>query len=431
MLAEGGLLGLAAMVVAIAAIGPALVRRRAVASLWALTAFGVASLGSNPTDFAFMVVAAIAWVVYGLPRAERIVKPSPMNGRRMLVARTVLAVVIGIAWCSTWAANVVYGGARDAVAADDYAAAASAIDLARTLDPALPLYARDRATLDYVTGDLTAARERAVEAVRMNERDDVAWRLVALVEDAQGRIDIAANALNAAMTVQRADPTNLLLDVREALEGGETEAAMASLSEVVQAWPTIIFAPEWDSYVGDMPFTTQDIVEAAALRWIAGDPAPERVDEQGLWLLGMSGHDERLDRATAQSGLSSKLADAFVRLIKCEPATAVLDEVPQQDLRSLSYWRLRVRDASVRGVADPASVDMVEFMPRREVGSGGMNPLRENAVLGTSRDVWGYRRIAIGWPAVGPLLPSPEGGRAAWLRGDDCAGGERFGAERG
>ena len=68
LLAEAGLLGIAGLVVLLAAIAPALVRSRAAAPTFALVAFATASLGSNPTDFAFMVIVAIAWVAYAIPR---------------------------------------------------------------------------------------------------------------------------------------------------------------------------------------------------------------------------------------------------------------------------------------------------------------------------------------------------------------------------
>ena len=67
VLAEGGLLGIAALAILVAGVGPAVLRSRSVAARWALIAFGISSLLANPTDFAFLVVLAVAWAAYALP----------------------------------------------------------------------------------------------------------------------------------------------------------------------------------------------------------------------------------------------------------------------------------------------------------------------------------------------------------------------------
>jgi len=87
-----------------------------------------------------------------------------------------------------------------------------------------------------------------------------------------------------------------------------------------------------------------------------------------------------------------------------------------------AYWRLRVRDAGIAGNAAEDAMRMIELMGRRQLDDtrAALNPLRENAMGGTSADIWGYRRSPMDWPLYGAPLPSPAGGDAAWIMGLDC-----------
>ena len=113
---------------------------------------------------------------------------------------------------------------------------------------------------------------------------------------------------------------------------------------------------------------------------------------------------------------------AASRLLRCEPATDLLDDPTPQDLQSAIYWRLRIRNGAVVGVTDDRATRMVELMTRRRLPAEDetLNAFRENSVRGTSADVWGYRRPPIDWPRLAFELPSPASGMAAWLGGDDC-----------
>ena len=99
LLAEGGLLGIAAMVVLLVAIAPPLVRSRAAAPAFALVAFATASLASNPTDFAFMVMVAIAWVAYALPRQSAAARDRQSRAGAFSAAREFGLAQCGCHWC--------------------------------------------------------------------------------------------------------------------------------------------------------------------------------------------------------------------------------------------------------------------------------------------------------------------------------------------
>jgi hypothetical protein len=86
------------------------------------------------------------------------------------------------------------------------------------------------------------------------------------------------------------------------------------------------------------------------------------------------------------------------------------------------YWRLISRNGAVTDTAEGTARELVELITRRrtEGSIGSLNPLHENAVRGTSTDLWGYRRASIDWPSIDHLLPSPTGGLANWTEGGDC-----------
>lgn len=419
LLAEGGLLGLAGLAVVLIVLVPGLVANRQRASVWSLTAFAVASLGSNPTDFSFMVLLAVAWTAYGLPRTDARAHVNA-SSRLLTGARVGAMGVVGVAWLLTWFGAQAYAGAHDAVTRGDDAAAADALDVAIALDPGMPLYVRERGTLRYAMSDWRAAAADLRRATAMNPSDDVAWRTLAAAEAASANGSDAALALDRALQIQRSDPVNLLLRARAALEGGDADVARATLAEVVQAWPSIVFAPEWDASIREAPFGTDEIVADAARRWNLELHAPEMVDDQGLWLLGMSEITGDTERALAESGYGMIMADAMALLLRCEPATTLLSDPSVRDIQSTIHWQLRLRDAAVTSTPDPAAERMVEWLPRQRLVLDPLNPLQDESVRGTSADVWGYRRAGIAWPEVDRPLPSPRAGLAAWLTGSDC-----------
>ncbi|MEA2677868.1 MAG: O-Antigen ligase [Chloroflexota bacterium] len=429
LLAEAGLLGMAALVVLLAAIVPALVRARAAAPAFALVAFATASLGSNPTDFAFMVIVAIAWVAYALPRPSAAATSAGSAGSRArrasLVLRSSVAVgAIGVAavWGMTLGAAAAYEDARHDISRGDTNASIEALDRAEALDPGMGLYPRQSATLQLSLGRPGAALPELQHALRLNPLDDLAWRTLALAHDAIADDAEADAAIRQALDRQRSDPANLLLAALWEADRGSLSLAQDLVAETIQAWPEVIYSATWDSYMSATGLETEALVANAADRWISGRPQPELTADQGLWLTVIAGREESVDRALKESGHSSTVGSAAVSLLRCEAATEILDGASPADLRNVTYWLLRIRDASLTGVDASQVRDMAELMRRRRIGdhSESMNPLDENSPRGLSSDQRGYRRSAIAWDSYPPALPSPLDGMAQWLRGSDC-----------
>jgi len=415
MLAEGGILGIAALAILVIALVPAILRGRSRAARVALITFGIASIGGNPTDFGFLVVVAVAWTAIAVPR-EHISVESPKRTPAPMVAAFACLALIGLAQGATVIAGFAYEQARATVADERLEDGDSAMDVAVVLDPGMALYARQRGALHVAMGDSNAAIDDLERATTLNESDDLAWRTLALAHDGAGDPAARDAALSRAIGVQRSDPTNLLL--RAYWDGREVgEAASAdTLAEIVQAWPTIVFAPGWKDLVPDST-TSTEIIDRALDRWRSESPSPEPRGDQGLWLAGMSGNRELLAAEMDRSPWSPAVTEAFVRGMRCDSSMIdILDAAPKADQRSPFYWWLGVRASILVGAPDTDAAHMAGLLRSPVVAEGArgvLNPLNENAAF--SADTFGYRRAPITWPNGSLELPSPGAGWVRWM----------------
>jgi hypothetical protein len=225
----------------------------------------------------------------------------------------------------------------------------------------------------------------------------------------------AGHALDQALTRQRSDPTNLLLEAGQLKRSDTASSAMTVLAEVVQSWPQIVGAPGWGGMLPD-GLTTADVVDEAAQRWERGMSTPEPPRDQGLWLAAMANRPADASAAIASAPISRNLAESELGLIRCDPA-GQLDASSTADRRTITYWNLRFWAASLRGERDEAAVDIIRIMGG-DAGFPGntgqmLNPLNENGQF--SADLWGYGRLPITWPDAELTLPSPSAGALRWL----------------
>lgn len=417
VLPEAGLLGLAALMLVAVSVLAAVFRGRSGAARWVAVAFAVACLGTNPTDFAFLVAMGLAWVAYAAPHGRAPVPVGEVQPRRLRAASVVAVAVISLAYVSTLAAAFSYDVARSAVARGATAEAEDALDTAIGLDPGMALYHRQRGALAYLVHDAVGAVTDLERAVGLNPSDDLAWRTLALARVAAGDRAGAHEALDRAVAAQRSDAVNLLLAARSAAEAGRQEDAVERLAEVVQSWPGITAAAGWqDLLPGSV--TTADIVDEAAERWLRQAPTPEFVLDQGVWLGVLSGRPDILNAAIARGPIDEDQSRTLASLIACDPeAAAGLGDASPAQRRSHVYWQLRVRASVLAGAVDLDAVQALQIMTSGSytpAASGlTMNPLNENAGYGGDR--WGYRRPPIEWPTAPTTLPSTYAGTSLWM----------------
>jgi O-antigen ligase len=416
LLAEGGLLGIAAMVVVLGTLILPVLRGRSTAARWALITFVVACVGANPTDFGFLVAVAIGWTAFATPREGTESERRPA-GRRILRGGSFAALmVVAIAFTSTTAAGIAYETASDAVNARDLGQARSALDVAMALDPGMALYPRQRGSLDYVTGAADAGISDLELATRMNPSDDLAWRTLALAYVSVGNETRATAAIDHALDAQRSDAANLLLLAREQVRANELDDALATLAEVVQSWPAIVGAPLWREFLPPS-VSTSDVIAEANHRWESGRTTPEPFAGQGLWLAVLGGRPDLEESAVEASGVSEGLARAAMSVFGCAAgAPEDLVRLADSDRRTQMYWELTIRQAALDAADYSTARTLLEIMKGYpilpETADDRLNPLVET---GFSADIWGYRRRPITWRTTIDDMPSPDAGSVRWL----------------
>lgn len=410
LLAEGGLLGVLALLIVVVSVLPPILRGRSAAARWAIVAFMVACLGGNPSDFAFVLVIVIGWAAYAVPHEARM-DQAPSVARPPIRIATVAA--FGIMAAASVVVNVAafsYEQARADVVAGRLSDARGALDAAVALDPGMALYVRQRGALAYITDDSDAAAADLERATALSPADDLAWRSLALAYLADGRDEEGQAALSRAVGLQRSDATNLLLSARVQGQQANTVEATNLLAEAVQSWPAIVGAPGWLELLPPS-VTTEDVVDAAVARWEAGEPTPELASDQGLWLVAMADRPDLEDRAIAEAAIGPVLGEATIAVTRCDPAAwDVLNRASDSDRRNPLYEVLRQRARSLTSQSDERT-DTGGTSGEDSAGTT-LNPLDENGIF--SADAWGYRRLPITWPASGEGLPSLMEGQTSW-----------------
>ena len=406
---EGGLLGLAAVAVLAIAVLPAVMRGTSAAARWSAVAFVVACLGGNPSEFVFVVVIALSWVAYAVPRADiaAAAEPTPSQSIRRVSVRSVTLAALAI--CMVGSAATQMGGfsyetARAAVAADRLDEARLHLDTAIAWDPGMALYVRQRGILRYLQDDHRGAINDLEYATTLNAADDLAWRSLAVAYMADGQADAARSAARTAVSRHRSNPTNLLLMAELDRRSGQREEALSLLGEAVQSWPAIVAAPGWSAQLPP-GVSTLDVVDAAVQRWERGLSPLEPSLDQPLWLAAMSGRADLVERAIRDASVPASIARTTIAVTQCDPsATAELDAAPAEDRAHPLYLALRAKADSL--TTEDFGRDMDEGPSKT------LNPLDENGIL--SADAWGYRRYPITWPPARVALPSPTEGIHRW-----------------
>ena len=419
LLAEAGLLGVAALACLLLAAVPSAMRSRSIAATWSLIAFAVASLAANPTDFAFLIAVAIAWFGFAAPNDRTSSNSSPNGWHRLpRVVNRLSAAVIGVAYLATLLAAFSYQRLGDAIAAGMPADAIAPLEVAVSLDPGLALYQRERGELRLELGDIRAAVVDLTAATSINPSDELAWRVLAIALRADGRKQDAYAALTNALKAQRSNSTNLLLLAQWQREDGDASGGLRTLGEIVEAWPAIVAAPGWE---GLLPagVTTEGVVDQALKRWQDGLKPPEPFVDQPIWLAVMGNRPDLFGQAGSETGFTTSLAQATINVMRCDRPSESLASLPTNDRRGYQYWLLRLRASALGGSPDPLARDLVldwgggPLLP--QTATETLNPLNENGTFGFSTDVWGYRRPSTYWPPATSALPSVQAATAAWL----------------
>ena len=275
-------------------------------------------------------------------------------------------------------------------------------------------------------------RPRAGDRAQPERRRRVA--LARRSSPADGRLELARDAIERALEVQRSDPTNLLLAAALAIATDRASDAQADLAEVAQSWPPVVGATGWIDGLVTAP-TAAGIVDEAVHRETSGAPMLELPSDQEVWLAELGDRPELGETIVAEGRMSAALAELLAASIACAPETsALLAEIPVETLRSPIYWQVRIRQSTLEGGLDEDAVGALEIMTGSAYGPEGAGStwtaLNEN--FGHSADIWGYRRYPVQWAGGGPVLPSTSAGAERWMFEPQAAAldtgvGERLG----
>lgn len=405
LLVEAGLLGLVAAAIAVAAVLLPLLRSQSHAAKWAIFAFAAASVGTNPTDFSFLLVVVIGWVAYAVPyRRTQDVRQTPrIPGRARWLVWPAFGGLLLVS--AVQGAHVAASFAHQSAgqAAGDHDAATASLDLAVALDPGMALYRRDRATAAYLDGDLISSAADLQHAARINPADDVTWRTLAIVQADLGRSDASETALARALQLRRTDPVNLLVAAVLADRRQDAESALDHLVELVQAHPMIVGAEGWGGLADGR---SERVLRAALDRWREGATRLSSVGQE-IFLAAVLEPD-----AFGRPSESHPLVRAAALTLRCDlSASELLKEVPVGDRRWVWYAEVRVRDSANRGDLDRAALRA--FQVHVGYPDHWFDTDATDNALADSR-WWGYRRLPAFWSA-GLALPSPLSGGMRWM----------------
>lgn len=417
LLPEAGILGLVAAGLLFVGVGLPLLRSGRIVALWPIAVFLLGGIASNPTVYPYLIVVAIVWAAFALPREP---EPAFVNLRGQTAVRRlsfVGIVIIGLATIPLMIGGLVYDTAIVAAGKGDIRAARAAIRTATILDPGMALYFRQAGVAGLLLGENDQAIADLGRATRLNPMDGVGWRALALGLSAAGEDEAARRALDEAVLRDRSDASNLLMLARRQADMGDVEGLRQTAAEVVLAWPTVMFAPGWRELLGDVA-TPEEVMTLALDRWRDGATSPEPLAGQPL-LLSILANEPDVAKAGRLTGWSDDLVRASVAVSRCEEDAAdVLDAVPADDRRTDVYWALRLQHTSERGGPDPTALNLYELrtgmLPTVERAREHLNPLRQNNTDG-ALDPFGYGRLPVAWPDGIVTLPSPAAGQSQWL----------------
>jgi O-antigen ligase len=415
-LGETGLIGLVAMAVLLAAIVPAMLRSRSPGPTWALAAFIFASVGSNPTSFGFIIAVAIAWVAYAVPRDPPREVANPRRWPPVRVASLAGVAGIGVFLAASVVASTSHALAISAISDRRYGDAGESLSRAIEFDPSMPLYWRERGITRIFTGQSDDAIEDLERASTLNPSDDLALRALAVAEANVGNVERARSLANQAASVQRSDPTNLLLMASLAIAADDEVSSMDGLAQAVHGWPSITATPEWGEFISGSSLSTESVVNDAVEDADAGEETPRG---DSLLLTALSGATEP-PRPNSPDPVSNALFESYL----CgEGVQDFVDTASDSARRLPAFWVVVARETARRGDVDERAIRLLEIFHRIEIDpESAAVPLRVidqydfPSLAGV--DYWGYRRLITQWPddvPGWPALPSPTAGETTWL----------------
>lgn len=414
MLAEGGLLGLAA--IALLAIAIVVGVRQSPYFLWAPMAgvliFLLSSLTDNPSDTTSLVVIGLAWTALAIPRIERRAKSRPRwVHRRVRAASLVAGAVVAATTTLTLLADWSFDQAGIAARTGDGNSVVRYLSSAVRLDPSQPLYWRELGVWRAALGNPARAAHDLGVAFDLNPGDATAARSLALIASNAGEDRLALQWARRAVALGGTHAANRLTLALVATRAGEPTVATQALIPVVRFSPWITAAPDWATTFPTGP-ALHDLLDAAQREAERDGPSGStRLQLAEAWLASMTG--------ALPDHESPNYARAAAAIIDCRFAEAetAIGAMTHREAVTVDGLRARVLVASATN--DGALSDIAVLAALRWPLLG---ILVSQPIIGATpftdplADITLYRRLPIVASHFGERFPTADSGMSAWFR---------------
>ncbi len=409
LLVETGLLGLAAgtICVAVLVIGARTRKRSELCAVWALLFFAFTTVGANPTDFLFLLAPAVVWASFLVPSDSGPREHRSSSLRSSTVIAGLLSsgnVMIAAAVLATSVASISYQIGWMAYQRGDGAGAASALDLAITLDPSLAIYRRERGSLAFAAGQWDQAATSYGDALSINRYDPVAWRGLALTELQLSKTAASIRAAKVATDLMFLSPQNqivLAAAAREDLSTFET-ATRTALEQAPQ-----LAVVSWDGTI--LGFADRVAVARRAAETSLSEVGPN-VSFGRLLLAVLTGRPDMAEAAMrGVPPVQRRSAASLASFAACDldAADMLIDDASKTEGEFPSFWIARSVVSAATGHQHQRIVAMSVRVLRLP---DGPPQWVVSALAGDRSDAWRYRRVALGVRSPLAGLPSSGGG---------------------
>jgi tetratricopeptide (TPR) repeat protein len=422
LLAEAGLLGVAAVAILAAGVVRALRRTPPTPSIWALAFLLAACVTANPTDLPFAVALGIAWLAIAVPKAFDVAQPVHLPSRWVSRAELALVgVLVAFVAASSWA-GLLHEGARSAAESGDLDAARRGMELAVALDPGLALYHRELGALRLAANDLAGSAAQLQEAHLLDPADDITMAGLAVVLSLEGSPDRAEAAAEEAIRLRRSVSINHLVLAWVASRAGDATQASSALADALVDAPWLTGDSDWNALRGDL--VLNDILRTAAGRSVSDTWG--LASGNAVWLAAMSNQPRLAGTALAGAAQSAGSLTAVAAMFACDlrAADAAAAGAATAEAASPGYWVIRAMLDSASGRSTAEALRVVALLGSTVVTDDGA--ISASAFGARPDDQWVYRRVPILFSTIGPALPSDDPGVARWLH--DPRGTARKGA---
>jgi tetratricopeptide (TPR) repeat protein len=409
LLAEVGLLGVAAVAMTLAGVARALRRIPPTPSIWALAFLLAACVTANPTDLPFAVALGVAWLAIATPRVASI---EPRHRSQMLWGVDLALIGILVAFVGTSAgAGLLHEGAQGAATSGDLAGARRAMELAVALDPGLGLYHRELGALRVAANDLSGGVAELQRAHDLDPADDITMAGLAVAWSLEGDPDRAKAAAAQAIALRRSASVNHLVLAWVASRGGDSALASSALADSLVAAPWLTGDGAWQALRGALGI--DDILRTAAARSIS-DPWG-LASGNAVWLAALSDQPEHVGMAVAGAVPSRGSLRALAAIVSCDlpEADALMAKAAGPEAASPDYWVIRAMLDTASGRLAGDALHVASLLGFTLAGDDAS--LSTSAFGARADDQWVYRRVPILFSAIGPALPSDDLGLSRWV----------------